>query len=43
MTGDEKELGIGEASCEAERNEKEVNGVGHAECVDVDEFKVQFD
>ena len=43
MRADGEGLVIGEASCEAERNEKKVDGVGHAECVDVDELKVQFD
>ena len=36
-------VGIGEASREAERDEKEVDGVGHAESDDVDEVKVQLD
>ena len=30
----------GEASCEVERDEKEVDGVGHAEGNEVDELKV---
>ena len=33
-------LGVGEASCEVERNKKEVDGVGHAEGDEVDELKV---
>ena len=43
MRGDGGGLVIGEASCEAERDEKEVDGVGHAEGDDVDELKVQLD
>ena len=39
----ECELGVGEASCEAERDEKDVDGVGHAEGDDVDELKLQLD
>ena len=35
--------GVGEASCEVERGEKEVDGVGHAEGDEVDEPKVQLD
>ena len=33
-------VGIGEASCEVERDEKEVDGLGHAEADEVDELKV---
>ena len=33
-------LRVGEASCEAERDEKEVNGAGHAE-VEVDDLNTQ--
>ena len=33
-------LGVFEASCEVERDEKEVDGVGHAEGDEVDELKV---
>ena len=36
-------LGIGEASCEVERDEKEVDGIGHAEGDEVDELKVKLD
>ena len=36
-------LGVGGASCEVERDEKEVDGVGHAEGDEVDELKVQLD
>ena len=36
-------VGVGEASCEAQRDEKDVDGVGHAEDDDVDEIKVQLD
>ena len=36
-------VGVVEASCEAERDEREVHGVGHAEGDDVDELKVQLD
>ena len=36
-------LGVGEASCEVERFEKEVDGVGHAEGDEVNELKVQLD
>ena len=41
--GSEKRLGrigVGEASCEVERDEKEVHGVGHAEGDEVDKLKV---
>ena len=43
MRGDRGRVGDKKASCEAERDEKEVDGVGHAEGDDVDEFKVQLD
>ena len=33
-------LGVREASCEVERDEKELDGVGHAEGDEVDELKV---
>ena len=33
-------LGLGEASCEVERDEKEVNGAGHAEGDEVDELQL---
>ena len=33
-------LGVGEASCEVERDKKEVDGVGHAEGGEMDELKV---
>ena len=33
-------LGVREASCEVERDEKEVDGVGNAECDEVDELKM---
>ena len=33
-------VGVGEASCEVERDEKEVDGVGHAEGDEVDELNV---
>ena len=36
-------LGVGEASCEVERDEKEVDGVGHAADDELDELKVQLD
>ena len=36
-------LGIGEASCGVARDEKEVDGVEHAEGYEVDELKVQLD
>ena len=36
-------LGIGKASCDAEREEKEVDDVGNAEDDDMDELKVQLD
>ena len=36
-------VGMGEASCDAEQDKKEVDGVGHAEGDDVDELKVQLD
>ena len=32
-------VGVAEASCEVERDEKEVDGVGHAEGEEVDELK----
>ena len=35
-------LRVGEASCEVERDEKEVDGVGHAEGDEVDELKVCY-
>ena len=35
-------LGIGKASCEADRDEKEVDGVGHAEGDEVNDLKVQM-
>ena len=34
-------LGIGETNCEAERDEKEEDGEGHAEGDDVDELKCE--
>ena len=43
VRGDGGRLEIVEASCEAEQDEKEVDGVEHAEGDDVDEFKVQLD
>ena len=36
-------LGVGEASYEVERDEKEVDVVGHAEGDEVDELNVQLD
>ena len=33
-------VGVGEASCEVKPDEKEVDGVGHAEGDQVDELKV---
>ena len=36
-------LGVEEASCEVERDEKEVDDVRHAEGDEVDELKVQLD
>ena len=36
-------LGVGEARCEVERDEKKVDDVGHAEGDEVDELKVQLD
>ena len=33
-------VGIGEASCEVERDEKEVDGVEHADGDEVDELQV---
>ena len=38
MRRDGRGLGVGETSCEVERDEKEVDGVGHAEDDEVDEF-----
>ena len=43
MRGHGGELGVGEASCEVERDEKEVDGVGHAEGDEVDDLEVQLD
>ena len=43
VRGDGGELDVGEASCEAERDEKEVDVVGHAEGDDVDELTVHLD
>ena len=40
VRGDGGWLGVGEASCEVERDEKEVNGAGHAEGDEVDGFEV---
>ena len=40
MRGDGEGLGVGEARCEVKREEKEVDGVGHAEGEEVDELKV---
>ena len=40
MRGDGRGLGIGETSCEVDRDEKEVDIVGHADGDDVDEPKV---
>ena len=40
MSRDRGGLRVGEASCEVERDEKEVDGVGHAEGDDMDELKV---
>ena len=39
VRGDGGELGIGEASCDAEREEKEVDDVGHADGDDMDELR----
>ena len=36
-------LGVGEASCEAERDTKEVDGVGYAKGDEVDDLEVQLD
>ena len=36
-------VGVGEANCEVERDEKEVDGVGHAEGDEVDDLEVQLD
>ena len=43
MRGDGGGLGVGEASCEVERDEKEVDGVGHAEGDEVDDLEVRLD
>ena len=43
MRGDRRGLRVGEASCEVEQDEKEVNGVGHAEGDEVDDLEVQLD
>ena len=43
MRGDGVWLEVGEASCEVERDEKEVNGVEHAEGDEVDDLEVQLD
>ena len=40
MRRDRGGLGIGEASCEIERDEKAVDVVGHAEGDEMNEFKV---
>ena len=40
MRRDGGRVGVGEASCEVERDEKEVDGVGHAEGDGVDELQV---
>ena len=40
MTRDGGGLEVGEASCEVERDEKEVDGVGYAEGDEVDELKL---
>ena len=40
MRGDGGGLGVGEASCEVKRDEKEVDGVGYAEGDEVDEIQV---
>ena len=40
MRRDGEGLGIREARCVVERDEKEVDGVGHAEGDEVDELKV---
>ena len=39
VRGDEEVLGVGEAIWETERNENEMEGVGHAEDDDVDKLK----
>ena len=43
MRGGGEGLGVGVASCEVKRDEKEVDGVGHDEGDEVDEIKVQLD
>ena len=43
MRGDRGRVGDRKASCEAERDEKKVDGVGHSEGDDVDELKLQLD
>ena len=35
--------GVEEASCDEERDEKDVDGVGHAEGDEVDDLEVQLD
>ena len=43
MKGDGGGLGVGEASCVVERDEKEVSSVGQAEGDEVDDLEVQLD
>ena len=43
MRGDGRGFGVGEASCEVERDEKEVDGVRHADGDEVDDLEVQLD
>ena len=43
VRGDGGGLRVWEASCELERDEKEVDGVGHAEGDEVNDLEVQLD
>ena len=43
VRGDGGGLGVGEASYEVERDEKELDGVGHAEGDEVNDLEVQLD